>query len=163
MKEIKGKILKLGDNVDTAQILSEQYRDMTDTTELASHVLETYNSNFPSKLQQTKVLVAGSSFGLGTSPSVAVKALKAAGLTCIIAKSFARAFFHEAVNHGLPVVTADLVNTVGDNDDIVINLEQGKITHAGAESTFAPYPEFVRAIVQAGDLIAAVKKKLGKR
>ena len=158
MKQITGKLLKLGDNVNTAQILPEQYHTVTDTSELARHVLEGYDSGFPAKIKRGKVLVAGSHFGCGPAPTPAALALKAAGISCIVAKSFGRAFFRHAINHGLLLVAADIVDKVNDGDDITINPEQGKITHPSGEMIFAPYPEFVRRIIQTGDLIAAVKK-----
>ncbi len=163
MKQITGKLLKLGDNVNTAQILPEQYHTVTDTSELARHVLEGYDSGFPAKIKRGKVLVAGSHFGCGPAPTQAALALKAAGIGCIVAKSFGRAFFRHAINHGLLPVAADIVDKVNDGNDIAVNVEQGKITHPGGETSFTPYPEFVRRIVQTGDLIAAVKKELGKK
>ena len=163
MKEITGKLFKLGDDVDTAQILPEQYHTVTDAAELAKHVLEGYDSGFPAKIKRGRALVAGSHFGCGPAPTQAALALKAAGISCIVAKSFGRAFFRHAINHGLLLVAADIVDKVNDGDDIAINLEQGTITHPGGETSFAPYPEFVRKIIQTGDLIAAVKKELGKK
>ncbi len=163
MKQITGKLLKLGDNVNTAQILPEQYHSVTDTSELAKHVLEGYDSGFPAKIKRGRALVAGSHFGCGPAPTPAALALKAAGISCIVAKSFGRAFFRHAINHGLLLVAADIVDKVNDGDDIAINPEQGIITHPTGEASFAPYPEFVRRIIQTGDLIAAVKKELGKK
>jgi 3-isopropylmalate dehydratase small subunit len=163
MKEITGKLFKLGDDVDTAQILPEQYHTATDATELAKHVLEGYDSGFPAKIKRGRALVAGSHFGCGPAPTQAALALKAAGVSCIVAKSFGRAFFRHAINHGLLLVAADIVDKVNDGDDIAINLEQGIITHPTGEASFAPYPEFVCRIIQTGDLIAAVKKELGKK
>ena len=163
MKEITGKLLKLGDEVDTALILPEQYHTTTDAAELAKHVLEGYDSGFPTKIKRGRVLVAGSHFGCGPVPTQAALALKAAGINCIVAKSFGRAFFRHAINHGLLLVAADIVDKVNDGDDVAINLEQGKITHLSGEMSFAPYPEFVCRIVQTGDVIAAVKKELGKK
>jgi len=163
MKVITGKLFKLGDNVDTAQILPEQYQTVTDAAKLTKHVLEGYDSGFPAKIKRGRALVAGSHFGCGPAPTPAALALKAAGISCIVAKSFGRAFFRHAINHGLLLVAADIVDKVNDGDDIAVNVEQGIITHPGGETSFAPYPEFVRRIIQTGDLIAAVKKELGKK
>ncbi len=163
MKQITGKLLKLGDDVDTAQILPEQYHNVADTSELARYVLGGYGSGFPAKIKGRKVLAAGSHFGCGSAPTQAALALKAAGISCVIAKSFAQPFFHQAINHGLLLIVADIVDKVNNGDDIAVNIEQGKITHPSGETSFAPYPEFVRRIIQTGDLIAAVKKELGKK
>lgn len=163
MKQITGKLLKLGDNVDTAQILPEQYHTVTDNSELARHVLEGYDSGFPAKIKRGRALVAGSHFGCGPAPTPAALALKAAGISCIVAKSFGRAFFRHAINHGLLLVATDIVDKVNDGDDIAVNIEQGKITHPNGETSFAPYPEFVCKIIQTGDLITVVKKELGKK
>jgi len=163
MKQITGKLLKLGDNVNTAQILPEQYHNIADASELARHVLEGYDCGLRAKIKRGKVLVAGSHFGCGPAPTPATLALKAAGISCIVAKSFGRAFFRHAINHGLLLIATDIVDKVNDGDDIAINPEQGKITHPSGEMIFAPYPEFVRRIIQTGDLIAAVKKELGKK
>jgi 3-isopropylmalate dehydratase small subunit len=162
MKEITGKLLKLGDDVDTTQILPEQYHTVTDAAKLAKHVLEGYDSGFPTKIMKGRALVAGSHFGSGPAPIQAALALKAAGVSCIVAKSFGRTFFRHAINHGLVPVVANIVDKVNDNDNIAINLEQGKITYPGGETNFAPYPEFVCRIIQTGDLIVAAKKELGK-
>lgn len=163
MKQTTGKLLKLGDNVNTAQILPEQYHSIADTSELARHVLEGYDSGLRAKIKRGKVLVAGSHFGCGPAPTPAALALKAAGVSCIVAKSFGRAFFRHAINHGLLLVAVDIVEKVSDGDDIAVNLEHGKITYPSGEANFAPYPEFVLRIIQTGDLIAAVKKELGKK
>ena len=163
MKEIKGKALILGDNIDTAQILPPQHHAITDRAEIANHVLEGHECGFSNKKQRGGVLAAGSYFGRGAAPAVAVEALKAAGVSCVIAKSFAQPFFHQAINHGLLLVVADIVDKMDDGDDITINPEHGTITYPNGETRFAPYPEFVCRIIQTGDLIAAVKKELGKK
>lgn len=163
MKEITGKLLKLGDNVDTAQILPEQYHTVTDAAKLAKHVLEGYDSGFPTRIKKGRVLVAGSHFGQGPASTQAALTLKAAGVSCIVAKSFGRVFFRYAMNHGLLLVAADIVDKVSDGDDIAVNIKQGEITHSSGEINFAPYPEFVCKIIQTGDVIAVVKKELRKK
>ena len=163
MKKIAGKILKLGGNINTAQILPEKYQCNSSASELAKHILEGCGNDFPAKIQGGEVLVAGSHFGCGPASKQAVAALKAAGISCVIAKSFGRTFFREAINCGLPVVATNIVDKVNDGDDIVINLEQGEITYPGGETSFTPYPELVRNILETGDLIGAVKKELGKK
>ncbi len=163
MRQIAGNLLKLGDDVDCAQILPQQYHTITDAAELAKHVLEGLDQALPAKIKRGNVLVAGSRFGRGPEPTPATLALKAAGVRCIVAKSFGRIFFRSAINRGLLAIVADIVDKVDDGDDIVVDLEQGKITLSGFEADFPPYPEFVCKIVQTGDLITAVKKELGKK
>jgi len=163
MKEISGKVLKLGDSIGTAQILPEKYLGEGSASEMAKYVLEGYGESFPAKMQGSGVLVAGSHFGCGPTPAQAAVALKAAGISCLIAKSFGRAFFRGAINEGLPAIAVDIVGEVSDGDKITISLEQGEITYPGGETSFAPYPEFVLNIVRSGDLIAAIKKELGKK
>ncbi len=163
MKEITGKVLKLGDSIGTAQILPEKYLSDGSISKIAKHVLEGYSEGFPAKMQEGGVLVAGLHFGWGPATARAVAALKAVGIRCVIAKSFGRAFFRGAINEGLPAIAVNIVGEVSDGDIITINLEQGEITYPGGEMSFALYPEFVLNIVRSGDLIAAIKKELGKK
>ena len=162
MKEITGKVLKLGDNVDTTQIIPRQYHNTTSVTKLAKHLLEEYGNGFPAKIRGGEILVAGSHFGSGPTSLQTALALKAGGISCIVAKSFDRSFFRSGINHGLPLVVADIVDKVKDGDEIAIDLGQGTITYPGGEDGFPPYPEFILSIVHTGDLITAVKKKLEK-
>ncbi len=163
MKEIAGKLLKLGDNVSTSQIVPEQYHTTANPARLAKHLLEGYADGFPDKIDKGNVFVAGVDFGCGPAPVPAVLALRAAGISGVVAKSFDRAFFRTAMNHGLLPVVADIVGNVNDGDNIEIDLEQGKMTYPDGEIRFPPYPDFVRSIIETGDLIAAVKKELGKK
>jgi len=163
MKNITGKLLKLGDNIDTFQIVPKQYRAAGSATKMAKHLLEKYANGFAGKIERGAVLVAGSHFGDGPATQQAAQALKAAKISCVIAKSFGRTFFRHAINHGLLLITADIFDNVNDGDNITIDPEQGKLTYEGGETSFPPYPEFVRDIIQKRDLIDAVKKRLGKK
>lgn len=138
MKEISNRIVRLGDDIESSQIIVD---------------------DFTSRIQGGKVLVAGARFGSGTTATQAVAALKAVGISCVIAKSFGRAFFREAINHGLPVVAGKIADEVNDGDKVTVDFEQGMITYPGGETRFPPYPELVLKIIATGDLVAALKKE----
>ncbi len=125
--------------------------------------MDAHGDGLPAKIQGGKVLVAGALFGGGRFGAEAATALKAAGISGVIARSFGRDFFRQAINCGLPVVVADIVDMVSDGDEVTINFEEGKITYSEKETTFPPYPEFVINILETGNLTAAVKKELKKR
>ena len=162
MKEITGKIIKLGNNIDSSRLLLKRHPDDSTCSEEGKPVLDVQGDGFPAKIQGGEVLVAGALFGSGRSAAEASAALKAAGIRGVIARSFGRDFFRQAINCGMPVVVADIVDMMSDGDQVTINFEEGKITHGEKETTFPPYPEFVINILETGSLTAAVKKELKK-
>ncbi|HWR81973.1 MAG TPA: hypothetical protein VN285_01575 [Candidatus Deferrimicrobium sp.] len=162
MKAITGNVLKLGDKVSSAQLLPERYHSLRTAAAQAKHVLEGCGIS-SAALHDHPVLVAGRGFGVGHDVPAVIEALKAAGVRCIMARSFGRDFFRTAINHGLPVVVSEIVDGVENGDNVSIDFENGTIIHAGTETKFTPYPDFVLSVIESGDLIAAARKELGRR
>jgi len=158
---ISGRIWKLGDNIDTDVIYPGKYLPIIVAEEMALHALEGYDPQFPKKIQKGDIIVAGKNFGCGSSREQAATCLKTAGITAIIAKSYSRIFFRNAVNQGLPLLTSNLADFVNQGDTITIDFLQGKITHPQGEIQFPPLPDSVMDILREGGLIPAVRKSLG--
>jgi 3-isopropylmalate/(R)-2-methylmalate dehydratase small subunit len=163
IQEIKGRVWKLGDNIDTDLIYPGKYLPLIEAEEMAKHALEGYDVNFPSKIQKGDIIVAGNNFGCGSSREQAATSLKFAGISCVVAKSFSRIFFRNAINQGLALVQSqtacELINA---GDIITINYAQGEISFDSQKISFPPLPEFVMGILEDGGLIQHIKKSLGK-
>lgn len=154
---IKGKAICYGDNVDTDVIIPARYLNTSDPKELASHCMEDIDADFLKKIQPGFILAAGSNFGCGSSREHAPIAIKHAGIACVVAKSFARIFYRNAVNTGLPIVeTGALIET---GDELEIDLSAGVLINLtkGTEAPFPPFPEFLQKIIDAGGLLEAMK------
>lgn len=160
-KIIKGRIWVLGDDVDTDVIYPGKYLPILDPEEMAKHALEGINPDFPKRLKLGDIIVAGAGFGTGSSREQAATCLKSAGVTAIVAASFARIFFRNAVNQGLPIVQAAIADHLKDGDEISIDFENCRITHPVGETNFPPLADSVQEIISAGGLIPAVRRKLG--
>jgi len=168
---IKGKAWKFGDNVNTDEIIPARYLNVSDPAELARHCMEDADPDFPAKLAEGVVakgdlIVGGENFGCGSSREHAPIAIKAAGLSCVIAKSFARIFFRNAINIGLPIVEChEAAESIGAGDVVAIDLEAGAITNetTGRRFEIAPFPPEMQQIIGAGGLMAFVKQRLRKK
>ncbi|UCD91866.1 MAG: 3-isopropylmalate dehydratase small subunit [Methanobacteriota archaeon] len=160
-----GKVWKFGDNINTDDITPSPYLTIQSPEELAKHVLENENPDFPKNVQKGDILVAGKNFGCGSSREHAPVALKAAGVALIVAKSFARIFFRNAINVGISVLESDeLLDAVEEGEMIKVNLEKGEIeTSSGNIIKTNPLPENVLGILEAGGLVEKVKMILGER
>lgn len=161
--KFQGYTHKYGSNIDTDAIIPARYLNTTDSRELGRHCLEGLDPQFPKKVHQGDLLVAEENFGCGSSREHAPIALKAAGISCIIAKSFARIFYRNAINIGLPILeSADAVDGINDADQVKVNTETGEITNLSTGKTFhaSPFPEFIRQIIAAGGLIEYVREKV---
>lgn len=152
-----GKAHKYGDNVDTDVIIPARYLNSSDAKELASHCMEDIDAKFSSKVKSGDIIIAGENFGCGSSREHAPLSIKAAGISCVIAKSFARIFFRNAINIGLPILecaqaSADAV----DGDEITVNLETGTILNSRLNKKYSvpPYPMQIREIIKRGGLLA---------
>ncbi|MFQ6008774.1 MAG: 3-isopropylmalate dehydratase [Candidatus Zixiibacteriota bacterium] len=163
MKEITGKIIKLGNNIDPDKLLQNGLPGDSTSQEQRKPIVDALSDGLPAKIQGGEVLVAGFLFGSGCSGAKVAAALKAAGIRGVIARSFGRDFFRQAINSGLPVVVANIVDMVNNGDPVTIDFEKGKITYGEKETKFPPYPEFVINILETGSLTAAVKKELKKK
>ena len=160
--KIRGRAITVGDNIDTDQIIPAVYLTSTDPAELAKHCLEGYDEKFPSKIKEGDILVAGENFGCGSSREHAPWAIKGAGIQCIIAKSFARIFFRNAINIGLPIVECPEGLEAEDGDEVEVDFEEGKVRNItkGKEYKTQSFPPFLQEIIDAGGLIGYARRRL---
>jgi 3-isopropylmalate dehydratase small subunit len=161
--EAKGRIWKFGNDVNTDEIIPARYLNTSDPDELAKHCMEDADPEFPNKVQKGDIIVAGSNFGCGSSREHAPIALKAAGIACVIAKSFARIFYRNSFNMGLPILECtDIFENVEEGDVIDVSLDSGVITleREGKTLQAEPVPEFMQALIKEGGLMNYVAKKM---
>ncbi|NQS97116.1 MAG: 3-isopropylmalate dehydratase [candidate division Zixibacteria bacterium] len=158
---IKGPIWKLGDDIDTDLIYPGKYLPIIVANEMAEHALEGYDPEFPAKIQEGDIIVAGKNFGCGSSREQAATSLKFAGIAAIIAKSYSRIFFRNAVNQGLPLLTSNLVEDIEEAAEITIDFVNGTIAYPDGVKSFPALPPSVMDILNEGGLIPAVRKSLG--
>ena len=160
---IKGRVWKLGDNVNTDVIFPGKYTyTINDPSEMAKHALEDLVPEFSSQVRAGDVIVAGRNFGCGSSREQAVICLKAAGIAVIIAKSFARIYFRNAINQGLAIIQLpELVEHVEQGDELIVNLREGYVLHKDTRYSFQPLPPQIMQILNAGGLINYVRQKMG--
>lgn len=163
---IKGKIWKFKDNIDTDVIIPARYLNTSDPKELALHCMEDYDSEFVKKMNQGDIIVAGRNFGCGSSREHAPIALKAAGVSCIIAKSFARIFFRNAINIGLPIFESiEVVEQCSQGDMLEADTVQGVIKNLTKDKVYKTnlLPEFIQKIIAVGGLREYVKDEVKRR
>lgn len=163
---IKGKVIKYGDNIDTDVIIPARYLNTSDPGELAAHCMEDLDSEFKNRVVSGDVMVAGKNFGCGSSREHAPIAIKASGIGCVIAETFARIFFRNAINIGLPIMECpEAAMDIDEGDKISIDLDTGIITNITKDKTYAaaPFPGFMQQIVKAEGLINYVKERAGSR
>jgi 3-isopropylmalate/(R)-2-methylmalate dehydratase small subunit len=163
---LKGQVHKYGANVDTDVIIPARYSNVSDPTELAKHCMEDIDPQFIKKMKPGDIILAEANFGCGSSREHAPLAIKTAGVSCVIAKSFARIFFRNAINIGLPLLeSAEAVDNTKNGDVLEVDLSTGKITNitSGKVFTAKPYPDFMSELIKAGGLVEYTKKTLVKR
>lgn len=157
----KGKVFKYPDNVDTDVIIPARYLNTSDAKELTKHCMEDIDPEFINNVQKGDVMVAGWNFGCGSSREHAPLVIKTAGTGCVIAKSFARIFYRNSINIGLPILecpeAADAINA---GDEVEVNFDTGVITDITTSKTFQaqPFPEFIQNIISKGGLLASLKE-----
>ncbi len=157
-----GKAFRYEDNVDTDVIIPARYLTTTEESELAKHALEDLDATFVERVEAGDVIVAGKNFGCGSSREHAPMALKGTGVAGVVASSFARIFFRNAINTGLPIIECpEAVAGISDGDEVTIDADAGIVRNAttGEEFKGEPMPEFVMDIVRAGGLVEWVKAK----
>lgn len=157
----EGKVIKYGDNVDTDVIIPARYLNTSDHAELASHCMEDLDKTFVSRVQTGDIMVAGQNFGCGSSREHAPIAIKASGISLVIAKSFARIFYRNAINIGLAIVECpEVVDGISEGDKVEADLDNGIIRNltTGKEFSTAPFPEFIQNIIENGGLIESIAK-----
>ncbi len=159
-KIIKGRVWKFGDDISTDHIAPGRYFHLrTNLPELAKHVLEDADPEFPKKVKPGDIIVAGNNFGLGSSREHAPRIIKLAGVSCVIAKSFARIFYRNAFNIGLPLLVAD-TDKIDEGDELEIDLENGVIKDVtkGIELQSTPIPPFMMRLLEDGGIVEHITK-----
>ncbi|MDR0999188.1 MAG: 3-isopropylmalate dehydratase small subunit [Clostridiales bacterium] len=151
----RGYAFKYGDNVDTDVIIPARYLNASEASHLAAHCMEDIDPDFINKVAPGDIIVGGGNFGCGSSREHAPLAIAACGVSCVIAKSFARIFYRNAINIGLPILECDDADSIKTGDLIEINFSTGTITNQTRGDVYKtqPYPEFMRRIIEVGGLI----------
>ena len=163
---MKGKVHKYGANVDTDVIIPARYLNISDPAELAKHCMEDIDRDFIKKVKRGDIMMATTNFGCGSSREHAPLAIKTSGISCIIAKSFARIFFRNAINIGLPLLECDeAVDKTEAGDTVEVELASGRIKNLtkGTEFKARAYPDFMAELISAGGLIEYTKRRLASR
>ena len=163
---LKGKVYKYGADVNTDAIIPARYLNVSEPAELAKHCMEDIDKGFVKKVKRGDIIMATTNFGCGSSREHAPLAIKASGISCIIARSFARIFFRNAINIGLPLLECDdAVAQTEAGDTLKIDLSRGQIKNSTKGITFTakPYPDFMAELISAGGLIEYTKKRLANR
>ncbi len=163
--KLSGKVYRVEDNINTDIILPGRWCHLTDETELAKHCMEDYDKDFHRNFKRGDIIVADENFGCGSSREVAPLSIKAAGISAVVAKSFARIFYRNSINIGLPIFESpDCADATEAGDELEIDVFGGKIVNVtkGKEFEFVPFPQFMKTIIEKGGLKGWVMEKLGK-
>jgi len=160
MSNISGKVWKFGDDIDTDLIIAARYLSTSDPKELASHLMEDADPDFLKKMKKGDLIVAGENFGCGSSREHAPIALKAAGIGAVVAKSFARIFYRNAFNMGLPIFELPQSDEIKEGDEIEIDMKSGEIKNIDKIYKFTPIPPFMQELIASGGLINFAKKEM---
>ena len=158
--KIQGKVHKYGDHVDTDVIIPARYLNTGDPKELAAHCMEDIDKTFVEKVKPGDIMVAGVNFGCGSSREHAPIAIKASGVSCVIAKNFARIFYRNALNIGLPILECpEAGDDIDYGDEVAVDFDSGVITNLTKNKTYKaePFPPFIQNIIQKGGLLASLK------
>jgi 3-isopropylmalate/(R)-2-methylmalate dehydratase small subunit len=156
----EGKAIKYGDNVDTDVIIPARYLNTSDPAELAQHCMEDLDAGFIKKVRPGDIMVAGKNFGCGSSREHAPIAIKASGVACVIAQTFARIFFRNAINIGLPILECpEAAKDIRDGDEVAVDFDTGIITNKTSGRTYQaePFPGFMQEIIAADGLINYIR------
>jgi 3-isopropylmalate dehydratase small subunit len=161
----KGRVWKFGDNIDTDAIIPARYLTTSDPRELAAHCMEDADPNFVARMKTGDIILGGENFGCGSSREHAPIAIKAAGVSCVIAKSFARIFYRNAFNMGLPIFeSVELIDAIKDGEEITVDSSRGTIAITTANKTFKinSIPPFMEKLIANGGLMKHISRKRGK-
>lgn len=159
----QGRVHKYGDNVDTDVIIPARYLNTANHKELAAHCMEDIDKEFINKVQQGDIMVGGFNFGCGSSREHAPIAIKEAGVSCVIAKTFARIFYRNAINIGLAILECDeAARDIQAGDEVKVDFDTGLITNLTTGKTYQaePFPPFIQNIIQKGGLLASIQDRL---
>jgi 3-isopropylmalate/(R)-2-methylmalate dehydratase small subunit len=163
---LKGKVYKYGADVNTDVIIPARYLNVSEPAELAKHCMEDIDKNFVKKVKSGDIIMATTNFGCGSSREHAPLSIKTAGVSCVIAKTFARIFFRNAINIGLPLLECEeAVDNTKAGDILEVDLSSGRIKNLTSKMEFTakPYPDFMTELISAGGLIKYTKKRLARR
>ena len=156
-----GKVIKYGDNIDTDVIIPARYLNTADHKELAKHCMEDIDKDFTSKVNKGDIIVGGTNFGCGSSREHAPIAIKESGISCVIAKTFARIFYRNAINIGLAILECPEASAeISDGDEVKIDFDTGIITDVTTGKTYSaqPFPDFIKDIISSNGLLNSLKK-----
>lgn len=156
-----GKVIKYGDNIDTDVIIPARYLNTSKAEELAKHCMEDIDTTFVDRVKKGDIMVGGANFGCGSSREHAPIAIKASGISCVIAKDFARIFFRNSINIGLPILEcAEASADIEENDEVEVDFDTGVITNKTKNKTYqaVAFPPFMQGIINAGGLVEYIKK-----
>lgn len=160
---LKGRVWRFGSNIDTDAIIPARYLNTSDPDELAKHVMEDADKDFPSKVKAGDMIIADANFGCGSSREHAPIAIKAAGIRAVVAKSFARIFYRNAFNIGLPIFESEeAAQNISEGDEIEIDADRGMIKNISRDEEYPakPIPPFMQELISAGGLIEWTKKRI---
>ncbi|OGW36751.1 MAG: 3-isopropylmalate dehydratase small subunit [Nitrospirae bacterium RBG_13_39_12] len=163
---IKGRVWRFGNDIDTDIIIPARYLNTSDPEELAKHLMEDFDKNFASKVKTGDIIVAGKNFGCGSSREHAPISIKTAGIHAVIAKSFARIFYRNSFNIGLPIFeSVEASEKIKEGDEIEIDADRGIISNLSTQEKYEsnPIPPFMQQLINAGGLIEWTKQKLGTK
>ena len=158
--EARGSVFKYGDNIDTDVIIPARYLNTQNARELADHCMEDIDKTFIPRVQAGDIMVGGENFGCGSSREHAPLAIKTAGIACVIAASFARIFYRNAINIGLPILECPAASAaIREGDTVSVNFDTGVITDETTGETFQaePFPPFIQKIIRSGGLMASIQ------
>jgi len=161
----EGQAHRYGRDVDTDVIIPARYLNTSDPAELAKHCMEDIDAGFVAKVKPGDIIVADENFGCGSSREHAPIAIKASGVSVVIASSFARIFYRNAINTGLPIMESpEAVRAIRDGDRVAVDADSGTITDVTTGQTFTaqPFPPFIKSIIEKGGLIASVRERVAK-
>lgn len=161
--EAQGRVHKYGDNVDTDVIIPARYLNTSSHSELAAHCMEDIDADFVRKVKEGEIMVAGKNFGCGSSREHAPIAIKASGISCVIASTFARIFYRNALNIGLAILECDeAARDIKDGDEVKVDFDTGVITNVTTGKTYQaqPFPPFIQNIITSGGLLNSIKDRL---
>lgn len=161
--KLKGKVFKYGDNVDTDVIIPARYLNSSDPENLAAHCMEDIDADFADQVEEGDIIVGGKNFGSGSSREHAPLAIKYAGVSCVVAESFARIFYRNSINIGLPILESpEAVKATEAGDELEVDIDKGEVKNLRTGETYqaAPFPPFMQEIIKDGGLIEHIKKEL---
>lgn len=156
----QGKVIKYGDNVDTDVIIPARYLNTSDPVELAKHCMEDLDADFIKKVKSGDIMVAGKNFGCGSSREHAPISIKASGISCVIAETFARIFYRNAINIGLPILECPEASIdIEDGDEVKVDFDKGEITNITKNKVYksTPFPKFMQELIASNGLVEYIK------